>query len=301
MANASVFLIVLAFCIVIPICLGVYVWRDARRRGMNAAVWVVLAIFAPACFGLLLYLLARMGRSNLVCPSCGGPVREEFVICPHCATRLKATCSCGAPLEHGWIVCPHCAQACPEPADFTPPVRPKDGLWKLLLTLVIIPAVLLVLIALTSYTSFTASLSTLTDSLPEYLTRDDRDEAVAWLEACIADGTQEAYALHYDERSGDKCATTYLVYLPHSGELRVEAERRATLFGAKIEVAYTQNTGIPMTGSLGEQRIVFVTAYSDRFCDLEVTVGGVKLDVAVTDAVRNPAPFAVHGDEYATP
>lgn len=31
----------------LPLLIGVYVYRDAKRRGMNAALWTLIAILAP--------------------------------------------------------------------------------------------------------------------------------------------------------------------------------------------------------------------------------------------------------------
>ena len=66
----------------IPILIGVYVYRDAKAREMPAALWAVVAALCPAFIGLVIYLLARTGRSALRCPGCGGPVRESFALCP---------------------------------------------------------------------------------------------------------------------------------------------------------------------------------------------------------------------------
>ena len=37
----------------LPLLIGVYVYRDAKRRGMNAALWTLIAILAPTlrCHG----------------------------------------------------------------------------------------------------------------------------------------------------------------------------------------------------------------------------------------------------------
>jgi RNA polymerase subunit RPABC4/transcription elongation factor Spt4 len=44
-----------------------------------------------------------------VCPACGSPVKDEFLICPYCRKKLKNSCiSCGKPLNLNWKVCPYC-------------------------------------------------------------------------------------------------------------------------------------------------------------------------------------------------
>lgn len=39
----------------LPLLIGVYVYRDAKRRGMNAALWTLIAILAPSLIGFIIY------------------------------------------------------------------------------------------------------------------------------------------------------------------------------------------------------------------------------------------------------
>jgi uncharacterized OB-fold protein len=46
------------------------------------------------------------------CPKCGETVKPDWVACPACGARLKASCSqCGSALRPEWKVCPHCGGA----------------------------------------------------------------------------------------------------------------------------------------------------------------------------------------------
>ena len=54
---ASIRVIILSFVVLIalltiPVMIGVYVYRDAKRRGMNAMAWTLIAVVAPALIGL---------------------------------------------------------------------------------------------------------------------------------------------------------------------------------------------------------------------------------------------------------
>ena len=101
-------LVVLAIFVAIPVLVGVYVWRDASRRGMNAPCgpwWRP----GPRLHRPDHYLLVRGSWPDLRCPACGEAVNESFARCPRCGARLKAACpGCAAPVEAGWRVCPHC-------------------------------------------------------------------------------------------------------------------------------------------------------------------------------------------------
>lgn len=162
--SVSVFavLVLIFFFLFIPILVGVYVYRDATQRGMNALVWTLVAVLAPSLIGLIIYLIVRSSYSNLSCPSCGTAVREDFCTCPSCGTKLKASCiSCGYPIEPGWTVCPKCSAPIDlETASVTAPIQKKDkGLKGILIAVLIIPIMLVVLIvfALMAYRVNTSS------------------------------------------------------------------------------------------------------------------------------------------------
>ena len=38
------------------VAIGVYVYRDARNRGLNAVLWTLIALLAPSLVGFIIYL-----------------------------------------------------------------------------------------------------------------------------------------------------------------------------------------------------------------------------------------------------
>lgn len=93
---------VVALFLVLPILIGSYVYRDASRRGMNAALWTLIAALAPSAIGLIIYLVVRSDFNSYECPNCNAPVQEEYSSCPNCGTALKAKCAnCGNPIASG--------------------------------------------------------------------------------------------------------------------------------------------------------------------------------------------------------
>jgi len=137
----------------IPMFVGVYVYYDAKRRGMNAAAWTLAAVLAPALAGFIIYLLVRTGRPDLICPQCGGQVAERYTVCPRCGAKLRRACpGCAAPAEQDWKVCPHCAVPLDGTGEgVTPPVRRKDRGLKRVLVVVVAAPVLMVAIAVGCY------------------------------------------------------------------------------------------------------------------------------------------------------
>ena len=71
-----------ALALSIPMFVGVYVYYDAKRRGMNAVAWTLAAVLAPALAGFIIYLLVRTGRPDLICPRCGAQAAERYAVCP---------------------------------------------------------------------------------------------------------------------------------------------------------------------------------------------------------------------------
>jgi hypothetical protein len=86
-----------------------YVNRDARRRGMNVALWTVLVIFVPDAIGFIIYFLLRQPL-RIPCPKCGAVGDPAFNFCPKCKFNLHPACpQCHHAVQVGDVYCPHCA------------------------------------------------------------------------------------------------------------------------------------------------------------------------------------------------
>ena len=277
----------------IPVLIGIYVYRDAKSRGMNAPLWTLIAVLAPVFVGLIIYLLVRGSYSDLKCPNCAAPVTEQFRSCPRCGARLKPACpSCAAPVEPDWKVCPHCGNPLPEfGADFTPPVRRQDKtLWKILLIAVLIPVLLIVSIFLllsistTSYSARGSSVAAM--PVGEYLSLTENPQIEQWLDSCGED-EDTAYVLRYTEPWGDETQVQYMVYL-HSmaDQPGVNGRVGDGPFGGPL-----LRLDLPRDGSDAGQFLVLATCSGDPIPKLEVSSDGKKLDCEVTD-VSEPLTLA---------
>jgi len=90
------------------IVLFTYIYRDAKRRNMNAAMWTLLAIFAPSGVGIILYFLLREPVASY-CVRCGTIVQAGFAYCPGCGTVMTTTCpQCHRVPQTGWTHCAAC-------------------------------------------------------------------------------------------------------------------------------------------------------------------------------------------------
>ena len=90
-----------------------YVNRDARRRGMNSALWTWFVLLmlptSVGIIGLIIYLLVREPLPY-PCPRCAKPVGPRFNFCPNCKCDLYPSCpNCKKEIAETDRYCPYCA------------------------------------------------------------------------------------------------------------------------------------------------------------------------------------------------
>jgi hypothetical protein len=71
-----------------------YVNRDAKRRGMNSALWTILVIILLPAWGFIGFVIYLLMREPLPypCPECGTAVGARFNFCPNCKCNLHPSC-----------------------------------------------------------------------------------------------------------------------------------------------------------------------------------------------------------------
>ncbi|NLK39330.1 MAG: zinc ribbon domain-containing protein [Clostridiales bacterium] len=214
--------IFLLLFLAIPIMIGVFVYRDAKSRGMNAPLWTLVALVAPGFIGLIIYLIIRSEHSALFCPSCSFRVSENFSVCPNCGRSLKYKCqNCNTPLESGWKICPSCSEPILESAIAEMSARPvakKDkGIGKLLILIILIPLLLcgLLLIPLFLYraniseNSHISNLSKIENiNIQEF---EGKPWVTDWLDECSSFGSG-VYVLSYEDTVDSRKRTSFLIY-----------------------------------------------------------------------------------------
>ena len=291
--------IVLAIAIIIPFIIGFYVYQDAKRRGMNAILWALVAAVAPALIGLIVYLLVRGEYSNLRCPNCDTPVREQFVVCPKCGAKLRASCpNCATPVEPDWTVCPKCTQSLTDvQMDVRIPVRTKDkSIWKVLAIVLIVPILLIAILVLSLSASFAGGSSSFREvSVEEYHEIMNREgyasEAVIagkvdeWLNS-IETKTNHAYALRYDYSTEAGNEYFFLVYVPEAGyQMNSGMGQSSSIFGTTLTLNL-EHTGI--SGYLFN-----VTSSADKAPNLKIVLEGKRIPCDVTTVEYNPTLFYI--------
>jgi RNA polymerase subunit RPABC4/transcription elongation factor Spt4 len=126
-----------AFLLALWISFIIWTFRDIRGRSRDPllrilAVLIVALLFLP---GIVVYLFLRPAQTlegeykktleeeallqtieeKTLCPSCGRRIREDWLFCPKCQTKLKRTCQdCGRAVDLAWNICPFCGTPAPE-------------------------------------------------------------------------------------------------------------------------------------------------------------------------------------------
>jgi len=137
-SNLVLFATAFAAAFVAALWLSLIFWtyRDVRLRTRDRlarllAVLVVAVLFLP---GMLIYFILRSPTTqeedyqhsleeeallqtieeNPVCPGCGRRIKEDWMACANCHTRLRKPCrQCGRLMELAWNLCPYCAAPVP--------------------------------------------------------------------------------------------------------------------------------------------------------------------------------------------
>ena len=125
-----------AFLVALWLSLIIWTYRDIRSRARDPllrilAIIIVALLFLP---GIVIYLILRPARTLEeeyqhtleeeallqsiedipVCPGCGRHIKETWMVCPSCHTRLKKTChQCRKLMELSWNLCPYCGTPAP--------------------------------------------------------------------------------------------------------------------------------------------------------------------------------------------
>lgn len=121
-----------AYLVALWFVLAVWTYRDIESRSKNVVtqIFSTLLVVLFSVPGVLLYMILRpketldstfqrsLEEEYLLqdleelplCPSCQRYVEDDFVLCPHCQTKLRDNChACGRLVDLKWSICPYCS------------------------------------------------------------------------------------------------------------------------------------------------------------------------------------------------
>jgi hypothetical protein len=85
-----------------------YVSRDVRRRNMQAALWILIAVVMPGGIGAVVYFLLRQ-PIMIRCPNCSTELTSGVHFCPQCRFQVAPVCGqCFRGLQTTDAFCPQC-------------------------------------------------------------------------------------------------------------------------------------------------------------------------------------------------
>ena len=111
LALAGAVTLVWSFVTLFVLLLG-YVSRDAKRRGMNSTLWVLLCLILMPAYGFIGFIIYFLVREPLFypCPRCAVSVGPRFNFCPNCKCDLHPSCpQCKREIAETDRYCPYCA------------------------------------------------------------------------------------------------------------------------------------------------------------------------------------------------
>ncbi|HUI73993.1 MAG TPA: zinc-ribbon domain-containing protein [Candidatus Acidoferrum sp.] len=105
-----------------------YVYRDAKRRGMNPPLWTLVCLLLAWPFfaiGFIIYFLVREPLPY-PCPRCGNLVGPRFNFCSNCKCNLHPSCpNCNREIAETDKFCPYCAQELSTSAEKDAAINPQ--------------------------------------------------------------------------------------------------------------------------------------------------------------------------------
>lgn len=98
-SGAFCFVYVIIFIIWIGI--GVWMYRDAEKRGKSGALWLIIGLLF-GIIGLIIWLIVRppepsfyekkaagKEQKDRICPSCGRTIPFDAKVCPYCGKNFE--------------------------------------------------------------------------------------------------------------------------------------------------------------------------------------------------------------------
>lgn len=280
------FVVIFLLIFLMTALIGIFVYKDAKKRGLNPLLWATIAILVPSCIGLIIYLVIRGEHSVRSCPKCGKNVESVYTACPHCGQMLKSNCpTCGRVLEPMWNVCPNCSSPIPENLKVQNIAQPeKDkGLGKIIAIIIIIPILILALFCAMAFSiyhfeskegadifAYSSQITQIDNSTRVECSDIDFDK---WKSECISNKEKVNILLCHEEIDGD-VFTKGIVYCPFE----------------PYEISYdiTHNDGVTLDlytldGADRQDTLYYLVFYSDIPINIdEVKVDGSDSTVSIT-------------------
>lgn len=89
MIFVTLFVIAIIILSFMPsILIGIWTYRDAKIRGLDAVLWTVIVILVPNLIGLVIYLLVGRKSQQIQCPNCNAKAEMGHNQCYNCGAVI---------------------------------------------------------------------------------------------------------------------------------------------------------------------------------------------------------------------
>lgn len=139
-----------ALLVALWLSLIIWAFRDMRARSRDpfAQILAALLVAALPIVGIVIYLILRPPETlaeayeraleeeallqeieeRPACPGCSRTVHPNWILCPHCHTRLRKACpDCHSLMELQWNLCPFCGNQHVDPYKVDSPTAATAG------------------------------------------------------------------------------------------------------------------------------------------------------------------------------
>lgn len=81
--------IILASLLLSKIFIAIWVYKDAKSRGMNGLLWSMLVLILSGSLVFLLYVLVVRKERNINCENCNYKQSDKLLYCGRCGSEIK--------------------------------------------------------------------------------------------------------------------------------------------------------------------------------------------------------------------
>ena len=86
--NTSMFIII-GILLLSKIFIAIWVYKDAKSRGINPFLWSILVLFFSGSLTFLLYVLVVRKERNIHCGNCDFMQTEKLLYCGRCGSEIN--------------------------------------------------------------------------------------------------------------------------------------------------------------------------------------------------------------------
>jgi len=87
--EIALLIIVVVLILFFKIFLGIWVYKDAKSRGIDPLIWTILILFFSGSFMFLLYFLVVRKDIKVKCESCNFTQSDKLLYCGRCGSEIK--------------------------------------------------------------------------------------------------------------------------------------------------------------------------------------------------------------------